>query len=756
MTAFDAWRKAALPDDLGAFEDERLIVWHCLSRDHRFVGRVLRTISRHAPLRAALAEGRFRGVIFHLAEHVGASVPAPPPAPAGVSYVPVRYTQELRRLTPGHDVTARACKITAPLLWPRARASLCLDADLAINADARLLADALDYAERFGFIVTRHPKAWWQEPLTPEQKVDYEGRPGMHRLVPLYICGAVARGHRTALCHGLTEAWVREFFRRPTREQPTLSAAVQASGLAPLASAQTLLSLGTPKHWGVSAVFTHDPKGRFMTHAQPRSPRDILRERASSPSDINEHLRTIHGTVLDAKAQVAVELGVRGGESTVALLCALDETGGRLYSCDVRDWPATRGKVKGYGLDTRWSFVVADDLVWGKGWDRPIDVLFVDSSHERGHTEAELRLFAPHVRPGGVILLHDTVSFREGVEGAVHAFMADNGGWTYENHENNNGLGILRRAAAESRGRGTDRVCRFSFTPVSGLDTTSGASVAVAALSEALRGDARFRPPAVGALGAEDIRWYPGASTGLIGALDLDAFHGRIAIGPQVLFANSQAPGAGAHERALMDYGGYAAIFTFSRWYQELLKLNMRQRTRHVLLDYPLPAAWLGEEWTREVVTDVLIYVKGGAEEQRIATALREAFPSSRVLPYGGFTRAELFEAARTSRACFYISREDHYPLAAVEIGLMGCPIISDEKACPVLVHRLTGIAAPVRERDTRAPFAWAPDAAERLAAEFRAACLLDRGETRLTVVRRHDPALCVERIAAALGLNRD
>lgn len=482
------------------------------------------------------------------------------------------------------------------------------------------------------------------------------------------------------------------------------------------------------------------------------SPDDILTAHAVEKSDINEHLREIHQTVLDTKAQVVVELGVRGGQSTVALLTALATTGGRLYSCDVRDWPATRRMIEGYGLADRWTFDVAHDLVWGKKWSLPIDVLMVDSSHEREHTEAELRLFAPHVRPGGVVLLHDTVSFREGVEGAVHAFMADNEGWAYENRENNNGLGVLKRAIRRPASEGSDRVCRFRFSSRSGLDSTGGACVAVAALSEALRADARFRP--MDDNGDDgSILWYPTLRSTLASAIGSERLHGRIAIGPQVLFANAQAPGAGTYEREVMDYDGYAAIFTFSRWYQELLKLNMRQQTRHVLLDYPLPAAWLGEKWTGEIAFDALIYVKGGAEEQQIADALRAAFPSSRVLPYGGFTRAELFEAARTSRVCFYISREDHYPLAAVEIGLMGCPIISDEKACPVLVHRLTGIAAPVRERDTRAPFAWAPDAAERLAAEFRPACLLDRRETRLAVVRRHDPALCVERIAAALGI---
>ena len=191
------------------------------------------------------------------------------------------------------------------------------------------------------------------------------------------------------------------------------------------------------------------------------TPDEILARHAETKSDINEHLRTIHGAVLDTEAQVAVELGVHRGESTVALLSGLEKTGGRLYSCDIRDWAPTRRKVEEYGLGGHWSSDVADDLEWGKAWSRPIDVLFIDTSHVREHTEAELRLFAPHVREGGVVLLHDTVAFREGVEGAVHAFMAGNDGWTCEAHENNNGLGTLRRRKATPAAPGT--VCRFPF-----------------------------------------------------------------------------------------------------------------------------------------------------------------------------------------------------------------------------------------------------------------------------------------------------
>ena len=119
-------------------------------------------------------------------------------------------------------------------------------------------------------------------------------------------------------------------------------------------------------------------------------------------------------------------------------------------------------------------------------------------------------------------------------------------------------------------------------------------------------------------------------------------------------------------------------------------------------------------------------------------------------MQYGQFTREQLFDAARSSRVCFYVSREDHYPLTAVEIGLMGCPIVSDEKSCPVVAHGLTGIVAPVRERGESEPFAWTPDASERMAAEFEAAASLRPEEVRAATIAKHSPERCRERVAGA------
>jgi hypothetical protein len=177
------------------------------------------------------------------------------------------------------------------------------------------------------------------------------------------------------------------------------------------------------------------------------------------------------------------------------------------------------------------------------------------------------------------------------------------------------------------------------------------------------------------------------------------------------------------------------------------------QKSRHYILDYPLPQKWLTIPIDAQNDFDAMIFLKGGAIEQTIANEIRTRIPRSVIIQYGAYTRDQLFDAARRSKCCFYISREDHYPLAAVEITLTGCPIVSDERSCPVLRHGANGILAAVRERGESDPFVWAKDAAERMAVEYAGACKLDRSMVRAATIAAHDPALMRERVAAQLGL---
>ncbi len=125
----------------------------------------------------------------------------------------------------------------------------------------------------------------------------------------------------------------------------------------------------------------------------------------AATSDIGLHLPYLHQRA--RRAKVALELGVRNGCSTAALLAGLEESDGYLWSVDV-GLPGP--PASGWMDHPRWSFFQGDDMWPDIQADTPqeLDLLFIDSSHRYQHTLDELALYGPRVKVGGVILLHDT------------------------------------------------------------------------------------------------------------------------------------------------------------------------------------------------------------------------------------------------------------------------------------------------------------------------------------------------------------
>lgn len=122
----------------------------------------------------------------------------------------------------------------------------------------------------------------------------------------------------------------------------------------------------------------------------------------AEPSDINEHLTTFVGLVDELQAEHVIELGTRTGVSTIAWLHALTATGGRLTSIDINERPDI-------GEYDHWTFVQGDDLDPRIVADLdPAEIVFIDTSHLYEHTVAELNVYRWLVKPGGMIVLHDT------------------------------------------------------------------------------------------------------------------------------------------------------------------------------------------------------------------------------------------------------------------------------------------------------------------------------------------------------------
>lgn len=137
---------------------------------------------------------------------------------------------------------------------------------------------------------------------------------------------------------------------------------------------------------------------------------DAYRDRLDRNSDIREYLPLLHDTAASIPGCRVLELGTRKGNSTLAFLAGVQESGGHVWSVDIypcdRD-PDGMGPWAGCPL---WTFTRGDDLHPAVVRAQPpqVDVLFVDTSHLYGETVAELQLYMPKVVPGGVALFHDT------------------------------------------------------------------------------------------------------------------------------------------------------------------------------------------------------------------------------------------------------------------------------------------------------------------------------------------------------------
>jgi predicted O-methyltransferase YrrM len=166
-------------------------------------------------------------------------------------------------------------------------------------------------------------------------------------------------------------------------------------------------------------------------------------EACTTRSDIYEHLPVL--AQLASESKTIIELGTRGGCSTIAFLYGLGEAG-RLWSVDIDPAPE-------FAADN-WTFIQGDDLdveVFGQLPD-DVDVVFIDTSHGYAQTLAELNLYKWKVRPGGKIVLHDTELARPLGEPRLPAFpvktaieeFCNEEGLTWSNRPNCWGLGTVQ------------------------------------------------------------------------------------------------------------------------------------------------------------------------------------------------------------------------------------------------------------------------------------------------------------------------
>lgn len=100
-----------------------------------------------------------------------------------------------------------------------------------------------------------------------------------------------------------------------------------------------------------------------------------------------------------------VEIGVHEGVSTACFLLGLEGQKGHLYSIDID--PACGALYDGH---PQWTFIHSDSQDAEhvkKIVEPPYDVLMIDGWHEHPVVDNDLKNYAPLVKKGGLILMHD-------------------------------------------------------------------------------------------------------------------------------------------------------------------------------------------------------------------------------------------------------------------------------------------------------------------------------------------------------------
>jgi predicted O-methyltransferase YrrM len=101
-----------------------------------------------------------------------------------------------------------------------------------------------------------------------------------------------------------------------------------------------------------------------------------------------------------------LEIGTYCGRTTNALLVS---SWGRVFSVDNlskdRDFQLHHIKKLSARFPDRFIFIPGNST--DLAWNRPISVLFIDGNHEEPAVIQDLELFVPHLRPGGLLFMHD-------------------------------------------------------------------------------------------------------------------------------------------------------------------------------------------------------------------------------------------------------------------------------------------------------------------------------------------------------------
>lgn len=141
-------------------------------------------------------------------------------------------------------------------------------------------------------------------------------------------------------------------------------------------------------------------------------------------------------------AQHVVEIGTSNGYSGIWFCLALQGTGGKLTTFEINAGRAALAleNFKRAGVDNRVTLIEGDAHQEVVRINEPIDILFLDADKE-GYIDYLDKLL-PKVRPGGLILAHNTTNLASSMRDYLKAVTTNPALETVFVHQHDQGIGI--------------------------------------------------------------------------------------------------------------------------------------------------------------------------------------------------------------------------------------------------------------------------------------------------------------------------
>ena len=141
-------------------------------------------------------------------------------------------------------------------------------------------------------------------------------------------------------------------------------------------------------------------------------------------------------------ARHVVEIGTSNGYASIWFCLALRTTGGRLttYEIDAERASLARENFKRAGVDKLVTLIVGDAHEKVTMLEEPIDIVFIDA--DKGGYLDYLNKLLPLVRPGGLILAHNTTDVASQMQDYLEAITTNPELETIFLHEQTTGIGV--------------------------------------------------------------------------------------------------------------------------------------------------------------------------------------------------------------------------------------------------------------------------------------------------------------------------